>query len=295
MNTNQKTLAAACFLCVFTMLAFVPSGKTQSLLLADFPLVSDGADATGNSPTMTLSGISFHDHAMQIPVSGFYEATASINEFSYDSFTVALDFKPASFGYPDGTILEGGPSYRWLIFQTDESGHLEIALNNFNWIPGWTNIIQLNVWHTLMCSVDTVNGVIYTFLDGKQLPDIILGDFQFDVATSPDADFDKIFSFWDNANAERASGSAANLRVFSRALSPVEMSPLVNPVPTTKIVGDNLLIFWPIDVRGYVLQKSGTFGRGWISVIEKPVVIGNQNLIIQKLTNERHQYRLIRN
>ncbi|MDB6058102.1 MAG: hypothetical protein JWO95_1946 [Verrucomicrobiales bacterium] len=195
-----------------------------SSLLSHFKMNGNGLDALGNSPSMEICGVSFSAGALQLTNTNVFDATAKVPGLSFGSFTVAVDFNPCDFGYPHTTILSCGPSYRWLGLENDDSGHLQITLNNSYYVFPFTNVISTNRWHTLICSVDLASQRIVTFLDGEHLPDITLSGFKFEVVGTDSEASDKAFSFWNYGNATRLYGYADHLRIYSRALTEEQIS-----------------------------------------------------------------------
>ncbi|MDB6020261.1 MAG: hypothetical protein JWQ04_118 [Pedosphaera sp.] len=291
MNVVKGRVSAG-LLAGFLLSVLVTGASAQSNLLADFKLKSDGTDALGNCPPMSLNNVSFANGALQLPA-GNYVAAATINGFSYNSFTVAVDFNPTDLSTAHETILTGGPLYRWLGLITDGDGHLEIYFNNRNLLYSFTNSIQTNAWHTLFCSVDLPSQTVVTFLDGQHLPDINLSSFTFDVIGTPDEEEDKAFSFVDDGDAIPFYGAAANLRVYNRALSAAEIASLMVPTLSLQLSGQSVLISWPVSANGYQLLSTSALAPpvSWTTNSASPLLIGSQNVIIESMDVERF-YRL---
>lgn len=215
------------------------------VLLSHFRMDGNGRDDLGNSPGLELSGTTFANNRLVLPCqpeAGAYTALARINGFSYDSFTVSWDFRPAQFGYPYTTLLCGGPGYRWIEFGCTADGHLLLRLNNAQWLVGFTNVVETNQWHTLICSVDVTARSLSTYLDGRRLRDTDLGDFQFNAVGTPTEESEKAFTFWNYGNASYFCGEADNLRVYGRAVAESEIARLDQPSTNLFI---NELLFNP--------------------------------------------------
>lgn len=240
---------------VLSVLAWLSWGLTALAasppadLLAWYQFSGNGDDSISNSPPMQLQNTSFVNDTLCL--NGIYGlgnpagfiAIANITGFSYDSFTVAVDFNAIDFSIPRINILSGGPSYRWLAFSYD-AGLLRLELNNFNQVHGFTNgFLRTNFWHRLVCSVDVPARKIVTYLDSQRLQDINLpSDFQFDVVGTPYEESDKAFNFNNYGYAATFYGYVDNLRVYSRALSPSEIegdfcaSPVITMQPESQMV-----------------------------------------------------------
>jgi hypothetical protein len=210
-----------------------PSGPALNLL-AFYKLQTNGADSTGASGAFSLSNTEFRDGALYL--NGLYEnggdkrgyrAVASVPRLDYRSLTVALDFKGDASGPAKHAILYGGTSARWLGLNADD-GNLQVSLNNGDFQhPYPEGRLTPGRWENVICSVDLQEGVVRAVLDGKVLPPVRLPkDFQLRVATAPYAGTDKEFTFTNYSNGGTFQGYAANLRVYSRAVSDSELQPL---------------------------------------------------------------------
>jgi hypothetical protein len=96
--------------CLIYLAAAATSGATSNVLLAFFPLRSDGGDAIGHCPPMQLTNAPFFHGVLFL--NGVYEplnigagyygpgalrgyrAIASVPGLNYESFTISLDFLP---------------------------------------------------------------------------------------------------------------------------------------------------------------------------------------------------------
>jgi len=91
-------------------------------------------------------------------------------------------------------------------------------------------------------------------------------------------------------------GLADNLMVFNRALTAEEIVSLLSPRLKGVRTDTALLVHWSVDLNGYRLEYtqelSGT--NTWRPVTNRPVVIGNQYLVVQDMSGPRRFYRLMR-
>lgn len=273
----------------------VPWTGAAPLLLSHFRFEGDGRDDLGNSPPMDLSGVSFTNGTLSLPPE-FFTASARITGFSYSSFTVAFDFKPLNFGYPHSTFLSGGPSYRWIGFENDSQGHLHLTLNNSNRRYAFTNVLESNRWHTVVCAVDLPSQQIVTFLDGQQLPDIVLAGFQFEVVGTALEEWDKVFSFWNDGDGSHFAGFADNLRVYRRALSPAEILSLHSARLSIEPFPGSVRIYWSADLTDYVLESADSLRppTAWTTETGTPIFIGREKVIVENGITGVRFYRLRR-
>ena len=254
------------------LLLVTSAAQSAPMLLSHFKMDGNGRDDLGNSPGMELFGTSFAGKKLVLPCDpepGFYTALARISGFSYESFTVAWEFRVTQFDYPSTMLLSGGPSHRWIEFGCAATGHLQLKLNGAQTTiqKQFTNVLRTNQWHSLACAVDVSARSVVIFLDGQRLRDIDLGNFQFYVVGTPSEESDKAFSFWNYGNASFFCGQADNLRVYGRALAATEIGSL--DAATTNLFINELLFNPPsgdltnefVELRGvpnYVLP-SGTY------------------------------------
>ena len=117
-------------------------------------------------------------------------------------------------------IIMGGTSYRWLGYRHHD-GCLELTLNNQDFIHRFSNVVvSVKAWHNLLCSFDVKSRRVLTFLDGRELRAVNLPeDFKLSIIDSERESEDKEFTFTNYSDGSAFHGYAANLRVFSRALT----------------------------------------------------------------------------
>jgi hypothetical protein len=222
-------------------------------LLAHFRFASDGKDNQGKCKDADLRGTRFEGSTLFL--NGGYEhggldtsfrAIAQIEDLSYESLTFSLDFCPLDFNPRQSAngleglvaflnhftgkrtpsrsgheiIIMGGTSYRWLGYRYHD-GCLELTLNNQDFIHRFTNVVvSVKTWHKLACSFDLKSRRVLTFLDGRELPAANLPeDFKLRIIDSEGESGDKEFTFTNYSDGGAFHGYAANLRVFSRALT----------------------------------------------------------------------------
>jgi hypothetical protein len=195
-----------------------------NILISLFSLQNDGQDTLGVSPPMDMMNITFTNGALALPRDVEYRARANIHGLSYTSFTASVDFKPTSFASPNRCILSGGLSTRWLELDNDAEGRLELKLNNWDVAYPLKKRASLRRWHRLACSVNIDAKKIVVVLDGQEITNINLMDFQFNVIGSPYEDSDKSFSFVSGGTGGSLCGFAKNLLIYGRALFPSELA-----------------------------------------------------------------------
>lgn len=265
-------------------------------LLSHFKLDGSGEDSLGNSPPMQLSGVMFTNDTLATPEAEGYTAAARIAGFSYSSFTVAFDFRPYDFKGHHRTLLSGGPSHRWIGFENDSEGRLQLTLNNSNRRYDFRNVLAVHRWHTLVCSVDLISQTIVTVLDGERLPDIALEGFQFEVVGTSSERSDQVFTFWNHGNATGLYGAADNLRVYRRALSASEILALHSPRLGVSQSAQGVLIHWSADLTGYVAESTASLRSPvhWEPDGRTPVLVDDRKVLVDLPATGPRLYRLRR-
>ncbi len=266
-----------------------------SLLLSHYMFDGDGRDALNISPPMDLfSGASFPNGTLYLPE--FYVgASAQIPSLVYNSFTVAIDFEPLSVDPQwHHTILSGGIGSRWIGVHTDGQGQFYIALNNWNWVHSFTNVITVNSWHTLVCSVDIEAQRIITFLDGQQLPTWNFGG-RYDFNVGPNEGSEKVFSFRCWGDGSQFFGYADNLRVYRRALTAAEIIEPPSARVSIQRFDQSVIVHWPTNLDGYALEFTPSLSAPVWKVDDRaPAMVGDQKVVIDLLGSEDRFYRLKR-
>lgn len=248
--------------------ASATAASTSNDLIAHYPLHTNGSDSAGTNDNFILG----HDHfahgvlyidgtyfppaPLYVGQSPIYRGTPLLHDFSYQSFTVGLDFYPLRERVPKPklymnkveqvldkfthgfyrqwlvrgdwgkrNILTGGRSYRWIGFNRD-GNELSLTLNNQRFIHRFKGApVKANRWHHLICSVNLRERKILTWLDGKELEAIILPqNFQLEIIGSPDEATDQEFTFTNFSNGAVFYGYAAELKMFGRALIRSELA-----------------------------------------------------------------------
>jgi hypothetical protein len=260
--------------------AFQVMGTPQpARMLADYNFEGTPIDCSGNSAAIELRNTTFANGTLCL--NGIYEgdnplgfhAFAVIRNFSYESFTVALDFFALDFAKDN--IITGGSAYRWFSLRNN-SGNLEVTLNNQNLAyPLPNSPLSLNQWHSAICSVNATAKKIITVLDGRRLQDIDLSpNFRFDVVGSPSDSIDRLFTFANYSNGSVFHGYVDNLKVWGRALLPSEVDTMLTK-PSVSIQRA-VLISWPKFPTGFTLRWSSNVTGPYEVYTGTVFVEGNQ-------------------
>jgi len=149
------------FLCSLFNLA------NSQTLLADYPVLTDLVDATGNNSDFTLTaGISGPSDGICQP-GGFtdYGISPIIANFDPTSFQIEIDFQANNIPGPINwtPIMIGGTSYRWMGLYWNYNGKLGFMYNNGNFTETAGNVVP-GTWYTAVLMYK--NNSICILLDG---------------------------------------------------------------------------------------------------------------------------------
>jgi len=157
---NNKIYSVT-FFCFLFNLAY-----TQTLL-ADYPILTNLVDATGNNLDYTLTpGISAPSNGIcQTGGNTDYGLSPVIANFDPTSFQIELDFKANNIPGPINwtPIVIGGVSYRWIGLYWNYNGKLGFIYNNGNYTETAGNVVPGN-WYTAVLKYK--NNSICIELDG---------------------------------------------------------------------------------------------------------------------------------
>ncbi len=298
MKNTKFAVRAGLFGGITLAFLLLRSASGAPALLANYQFNGNASDAASNSPPMELFNTSFVSNTlfMLVDETNWCRASARIAGFSYDAFTVAVDFKPTSLTPEWGeAILYGGSAYRWLGFDRVDD-RLRITLNNHNRAFDFPDSrLASNQWHRLVCSFDLANQSIITVLDGVRLADIQLQNFRFEVIGTEYEGWDKVFCFEDYSVGSTFHGFADNLKVFNQALTPAEIATLFFPRVDCVRSGSTLLLHWPATDRdGFILESTPAFSTTnvWLPVTPAPVLIGDRYVVPQEIAGPARFFRL---
>ena len=265
LGSKLRPVRSSRFCRVLWLIPFVGVLRNAAGPIAEYKFEEDGRDSINREQIAELKNTRFANNSLFL--NGNYEyggtrngyrAVAPINGFSYQSFTVSLDFFPIDFNPSPSnagpfrveelldeltrgrwgiwrgwsrsnheTILIGGASYRWLGFN-HRGGHLNLTLNNQTFTHVFTNtVVTPKHWHNIVCSFDLKRRRVVTLLDGKPLDVVELPEhFNLEIIRSNDEASDKLFTFANYSYGSAFHGYAAGLLVFGSALSEQELASL---------------------------------------------------------------------
>ena len=252
-------------------------------LLAHYGFEGNVSDSTGQqSPFELLWNAGISNGVLCLgPAYQSDASTPRLSDFSYRSFTVAVDFNIREFVPYSGNILSGGPSYRWFTLEADD-GYLAAR---FATKTGEAYFIDQNVrvtsnrWYQAVVSADLDSGLVQIYLDGNRVFSRNIGANQeFDVIGTSSEPWDKVFSFRNHGNASTLVGCADNLQVYNRAATPNEVAGFIAPRLRIATSGGVALVSTPSLLTGYRLESTDAVGAvpAWTAVTQAPLTIGDQ-------------------
>jgi hypothetical protein len=188
------------------------TATAQARLVAHYPLQTDGQDITGKQSDMTLTNAPFIDEAVYC--NGVYAqgnncvvSTGNLNGFDFDAFSIEIEFKAdARLRMP---VFVGGRSFRWLGFELNNDGSINLLYNNSNRTP-CTVTYQANRWYTAVISYDGSEARLYL--------DSVLGcKAIFALNQNGDRDVSVI----NYSNATIFKGFVRDLRIYNEVIVPI--------------------------------------------------------------------------
>ncbi len=266
-----------------TWLATVSAQGAALTLLAHYGFEGDASDSTGQQSPFELpwnAGISNGVLCLG-PAYQSDASTPRLSDFSYRSFTVAVDFNIREFVPYSGNILSGGPSYRWFTLEADD-GYLAARFatksGEFFFIDPNVRVTS-NRWYQAVVSADLDSGLVQIYLDGNRVFSRNIGaNREFDFIGTSSEPWDKVFSFRNHGNASTLVGCADNLQVYNRAATPAEVAGFIAPRLRIATSGGVALVSTPSVLTGYRLESTDTVGAvpAWAVVSQAPLTIGDQ-------------------
>jgi hypothetical protein len=166
-----------CKLIVLLTLALTSSSlKAQDLtwrgleLKADYKLITNGQESTGNYDSMTYSGNIFDDGILSrncLSVS-FNDTciikTAQITAMNDPAFAIQVEFKANRFG---GAIIQAGLGYRYLGMATTGTGQFGIKTGSQKETIFEETVLNLDEWYSASLVHNTVDSVTEVYLNNK--------------------------------------------------------------------------------------------------------------------------------
>ncbi|MFT4661642.1 MAG: hypothetical protein ACI8XB_001920 [Patiriisocius sp.] len=137
-------------------------------LLANYPVLTNLVDATGNNSDYTLTAGMLAPSNGICQTGGFstdYGLSPNIANFDPTSFQIEVEFNPNNIPGPVNwtTIVVGGNSYRWIGLNWNYNGKLGFTYNNGNYTETAGDVVPGN-WHTAILKYK--NNSICIELDG---------------------------------------------------------------------------------------------------------------------------------
>jgi hypothetical protein len=190
----------------------------QKILIAQYPLISDGIDITGLNEAMTLTNAPFQKGG--IYCNGIYRHSSDpdfcvaqsppINSFKFQSFSISVDFFVSEIKTQPVWII--GTSCRWLGFYLFDDGTVALLYNNWDFLTT-TKTYSLNEWQNGQITFDGTT--VKIFLDNVLAGSLKFGDgyvpLNYDFCGTSDTEI----GVTDYSNGQVLNGYIRNLTVYS--------------------------------------------------------------------------------
>ncbi len=194
-----------------------PKRKKDGVLIAHYPLVSDGVDVTGVNDPMNLTNAPFKNEGVYC--NGIYAyssdpefcvaETPPIASLDVESFSISLEFLVTkTINQPVWVI---GTSCRWLGFYLDGNGTVSLLYNNASKIVSQEKY-ALNKWQKAQITFDGTT--VEMSLDDKVACSLKFGSGYVPLETCPEYD-DTIIGVTNYSNGEVLDGYIRNLEVYN--------------------------------------------------------------------------------
>ena len=292
----------ALYLACLGMVAAVtmPCARGAALhLLAHYGFEGNPQDSTGGqAPFEILSKAEISSGVLRLaPASS--AGTPLLPDLNYRSFTVALDFKVASFSGFDDNILSGGPSHRWFGVE-QRQGILAVRLSTKH--ANYYNTFEMpqlrtNQWYHLTATVDLDSGWVRLFLNGGLTAQLNVGaGAELNVVGTSAEPYDRVFSFRNHGNASTLVGSADNLQIYNRAASPEEVAERIAPQLRLASSGGIAFLSAPRVLTGYNLETSATpnLPSSWTTLSQTPASVGDFFIWPKQMPGAKKFFRLLK-
>lgn len=160
------------------------SQLTGQTLLADYPLISDGVDITGNNGDMSISEAPFQNGGIYSngiyygnDPDGSHIQSPQIENFDFDNLTANIDFKLEEYPENRIPILMLGTSWRWLSAWM-ELDKIAIKVNNGSIYEISDVVVSLDEWHSLSLSYNKTEGKAKLFLNYELVLSVDVAELQ---------------------------------------------------------------------------------------------------------------------
>jgi hypothetical protein len=142
-------------------------------LLAEFPLLYDGTDITGNNGDMTIHKAPFDNGGVYSngiyygsDTNGSHLQTTQINNFNFDDLAVRVDFQIGEYPEFEKPIIMLGIAWRWLSAWMEED-KIGLRVNNGTIKDVSDVVVSLNEWHTVTVSYNKIEEKAWLHFDGS--------------------------------------------------------------------------------------------------------------------------------
>lgn len=165
------------FLFVLVIVSLFTLNANPDSLLAQYPLVSDGIDVTGNNVEMMIQNAPFQNGGIYSngiyigsDTNGSLIKTPLLNNFDFDEFTISIDFRIESYPSSKNPIIIGGALWRWIGVYVD-GDHLAFMANDGSDYVVTDEVITLDKWNILGLTYNKVKKRATMYFNGRLVAD----------------------------------------------------------------------------------------------------------------------------
>lgn len=168
------------FLFVLLIVSLFTLNANPDSLLAQYPLVSDGIDVTGNNVEMMIKNAPFQNGGIYSngiyignDTTGSLIKTPLLNDFNFEEFTISIDFRIESYPSSKNPILIGGALWRWIGAYVD-GDHLAFMANDGSDYVITDEVITLDKWNILGLTYNKAQKQATMYFNGRLVADVFI-------------------------------------------------------------------------------------------------------------------------
>ena len=232
------------FIVLISVFSIYGQSTSGYSLLADYPFISDLADATGNYGDAYAQNAPFQNGGIYL--NGIYQGsgdpnlynlyTDDISSFNTNDFIIKLDFKSDVSTYND--ILLCGSSWRWLQVFVDSNGKLKmyaVDVTNYYLTIDTNFTVNANTWYSLGIAYTDSNHQLKVYIDNNLVKTEDLGSFTFTYHN------DFIFTPQNGGLSTAMKGYWRNFKVYGNSSASV-----------SDVINDELVRLYPNPSKGII-------------------------------------------
>lgn len=245
-------------------------------LLANYPLISDGVDVTGNNTEISIKKAPFQNGGIYSngvyygnDTTGSHIQSPQIVDFNFDDFTTNVDFLIEEHPEFDKPIIMMGTSWRWMSAWMS-GDKIALKVNNGSFYEVSDVVVNLNEWYSVTISYNKADGEARLHLDGVliltiEVAELIHGDNS-RVVNSDGGIGNTYKGYWRNLEVHNTSSVAS---VDDKIMENIVVKPF----------GKRVQVSVPFENNGISMQMFDLSGR---NIGEYKLIQGTNSYAVPK-------------